>query len=134
MAHCECGKGFDVAVGGNFCEACGAPLPLTEDELMVRMADVDVAFVYLQYQVLAVGGNELVRDDDEDAWTRLDQSGFCVIAWHHPGRPGGGVHSITVHALRGGGLWVSSTADTNGRTHTIDNVCHLYGLAGLLID
>ena len=134
MAHCECGEGFDAEIGANFCQACGARLPLTEDEAMARMAEVDVAFVYLQHQVTAVGGTQLVHNDDADAWTRIDQSGFCVIAWIRPGRPGGGVHAITVYALRGGGLWVSSTADTDGRTHTIDDVTELYGLAGLLID
>ncbi len=133
MALCECGESVDT-VDGDFCEACGAPLPLTEDDAFGRMAELDIAFVYLQYQVTAVQGNELVQNDNADAWTRLDERGFCVIAWLRPGRPGGGVHSITVHALRGGALWVSSTADTAGRSHTFDNVCDLYGLAGLLVD
>lgn len=132
---CRCGFSPNLDLKPSFCSACGEPLPLTAAELAERSAELAEVHAAILACVLDLTSVEIARVEGEGAWTRIDPSGYSIVAWCRSCAPEAGVHGIETNPLRRGGFSVTSSADKQrGRRVTVNSLAELMTVLPSLFD
>ena len=131
----QCGDRFHLSGGPRFCSNCGTPLPLSATELAAVAADLYAVHTAILAAVANLTCVEIAQIEGEGAWTRIDPTGYSIVAWFRRDEEKAGVHGIETSPLRGGGFSLTSTADKEkGRRVTISSVAELPTILPSLLD